>query len=67
MNMNSIINMVIRRVMSIAINKGINADVDQMAKRKGRNTDDPQQSADIQQDKQRLRQTARLGRRFTKL
>lgn len=34
MNMNHIINMVIRRVMSIAINKGINAGVDQVAKRK---------------------------------
>ncbi|WP_439142427.1 hypothetical protein [Planktotalea sp.] len=67
MNMNTIINMVIRRVMSIAINKGINAGVDQIAKRKGRNSDGPQQSADIQQDKQRMRQTARLGRRITKL
>ena len=67
MNMNTIINMVIRRVMSIAITKGINAGVDQIAKRKGRNSDDPQQSADIQQDKQRMRQTARLGRRITKL
>lgn len=65
--MNTIINMVIRRVMSIAINKGINAGVDQIAKRKGRNSDDPQRSADIQQDKQRMRQTARLGRRITKL
>lgn len=65
--MNTIINMVIRCVMSIAINKGINAGVDQIANRKGRNSDDPQQSADIQQDKQRMRQTARLGRRITKL
>ncbi|WP_375266080.1 hypothetical protein [Planktotalea sp.] len=47
MNMNTIINMVIRCVMSIAINKGINAGVDQIANRKGRNSDDPQQSADI--------------------
>ena len=67
MNMNQIINMVIRRVMSIAINKGINAGVDQMAKRKGRDPFDPAQSAEIQQDKQRLRQTARLSRRITKL
>ena len=59
--------MVIRRVMSIVINKGINAGVDHIAKRKGRNSDDPQRSADIQQDKQRMRQTARLGRRVTKL
>ncbi|WP_424435599.1 hypothetical protein [Planktotalea sp.] len=62
MNMNQIINMVIRRVMNIAINKGINAGVDQMAKRKGRNADDP----DLQQDKKRLRQTARLTRRMGK-
>lgn len=67
MNMNQIINMVIRRVMNIAINKGIDAGVDQMAKRKGRDQNDPAQRAEIQQDKQRLRQTARLSRRITKL
>ena len=55
MNMNSIINMVIRRVMSIVINKGINAGVDQMSKRKGRTASDRQAQADVQQDNQRLR------------
>lgn len=63
MNMNQIINMVIRRVMSIAINKGINAGVDQMAKRKGGNANDPDQA----QSKKRMRQTARMTRRITKL
>ena len=62
--MNQIMNMVIRRVMNIAINKGINAGVDQMAKRKGRNPNDPAHSAEIAQDKQRLRQTARFTRRL---
>ena len=49
MNMNHIINMVIRRVMSIAINKGINAGVDQVAKRKKRGNTNPRQYADLQQ------------------
>lgn len=67
MNMNQIINMVLRRVMSIAINKGINAGVDQVAKRKGRNLNDPEQQVDLAQDKKRLRQTAKLSRRITRL
>ncbi len=67
MNMNQIINLVLRRVMSIAINKGINAGVDQVAKRKGRNLNDPEQQVDLAQDKKRLRQTAKLSRRITRL
>ncbi len=67
MNMNHIINMVIRRVMSIAINKGINAGVDQVAKRKNRGNTNPRQYADLQQVKQSMRQTARLSRYITKL
>ncbi|MGH1578959.1 hypothetical protein [Planktotalea sp.] len=43
MNVNQIINMVIRRVMSIAINKGINAGADQLSKRKTRKTAQTQQ------------------------
>ena len=50
MNMNQIINMVIRRVMSIAINKGISAGADQMSKRKTRKTAEAGQ-----QDTTRLR------------
>ncbi|MEN8893385.1 hypothetical protein [Planktotalea arctica] len=46
MNMNQIINMVIRRFMSIAINKGISAGVDQVAKRKNRPAQDTDISAD---------------------
>lgn len=41
MNMNQIINMVIRRIMSIAINKGISAGSDKMAQRKASKLDDP--------------------------
>jgi hypothetical protein len=41
MNMNQIINMVIRRIMSIAINKGISAGSDKMAQRKARKLHDP--------------------------
>ncbi len=41
MNMNQIINMVIRRIMSIAINKDISAGSDKMAQRKARKLDDP--------------------------
>ena len=67
MNMNHIINIVIRRVMSIAINKGINVGVDQVTKRKNRGNTHPDQHASLQQDKQRMRQTARLSRCVTKL
>lgn len=65
MNMNTIINMVIRRVMSIAISKGINAGVDQMAKRKnGGAPASPEQQAETKQTAQRMRQGARLTRRI---
>jgi len=68
MNMNMIINMVIRRVTSIAINKGINAGVDQLAKRKGRgqalHPDSPDQQAQAKQTANRMRQGAKLTRRL---
>lgn len=67
MNMNSIINMVIRRVMNIVISKGINAGVDQMSKRKGGTKNQQGQDVDSAQTKQRLRQTAKMTRRMTKL
>lgn len=61
MNMNQIINMVVRRVMSVAINKGINVGVDTFSKRKSGSEPDP---ADTAQSKQRLRQTSRMVRRM---
>lgn len=64
MNMNTIINMVIRRVMSIAINKGINAGVNQFAKRKGGQNAGPEQLAQTQQTAKRMRQGARLTRKM---
>ena len=67
MNMNQIINMVIRRVMSIVINKGISAGVDKMAQRKDRNMNASADHGDLQHDKTRMRQTAKLSRRITKL
>jgi len=66
MNMNRIINMVIRRLTNMAINKGIDAGVNQMAKRKGSNADAGTQHADLQLDKKRMRKTAKMTRRLTK-
>lgn len=65
MNMNTVINMVMRRVMSVLINKGINAGVDKLS---SRNPNPTQSTADQQRQSQetakKLRQGARLTRRI---
>ncbi|WP_371169799.1 hypothetical protein [Aliiroseovarius sp. 2305UL8-7] len=72
MNANQIINMIVRRVMHVLVNKGVNAGID-LASRRGKSrdemTDDERAQADTQarQGKdmaKRARQARRITRRF---
>lgn len=72
MNANQIINMIIRRVMNIAINKGVDAGMNQFSKARGTGQpgqaeQQPMPQPGAQDAGKRARQAARLTRKIGRL
>lgn len=67
MNVNQIINMVMRLFLRKAINTGIDKGVGLMSKRKGGGDASPEQAQQGRDNAKRAKQAMRVGRRVTRL